>query len=232
MIKNNLPSVSLELITEYKEAKPFPHIIIDNLLDEDLLKQALQSIKQIPHHLWKQEDHREQVFKRWIQSPALLPSPAKDILTWMNSEEMIGFISTLSDIPALIPDHQYNGGGLHNVLPGGHLGIHYDFNYLPGTRYRRKINALLYMNAGWQDDWGGFLELWNEKECLVKIKPQFNRLVIFNTDETSYHGHPDKVKCPDGISRLAFAMYAYAEEKVEDLKPFHWSIWPDKFKGK
>ena len=150
----------------------------------------------------------------------------------MNSPELIGYISELTGIKNLIQDDNYNGGGVHRVSTGGRLGIHYDFNYLPGTNYRRRINALLYLNDGWKDEWGGFLELWNSERCVKKISPTFNRMVVFNTNKTSYHGHPDPVRSPDGVDRLSFAMYGYSEERPEDKEDFHWSIWPDLFRGR
>ena len=47
-------------------------------------------------------------------------------------------------------------------------------------------------------------------QCEQKIAPLFNRVVVFNTDEDSYHGLPDPLMCPDGESRKSIALYYYS----------------------
>lgn len=37
----------------------------------------------------------------------------------------------------------------------------------------------------------------------------FNRCVIFETNEISYHGHPKPLKTPEGINRKSLATYYY-----------------------
>ncbi len=67
------------------------------------------------------------------------------------------------------------------------------------------------MNKDWQEDWGGHLELWEKdmSKCAVKISPSFNRLVIFETNDDSFHGHPDPLLCPDNVTRKSMALYYY-----------------------
>ena len=35
-------------------------------------------------------------------------------------------------------------------------------------------------------------------------------VVIFNTTDFSYHGHPEPLKCPDGVMRNSLALYYYS----------------------
>ena len=42
---------------------------------------------------------------------------------------------------------------------------------------------------------------------LVKSHIKFNRAVIFQTNEISWHGVPDKIMCPEGTLRKSFAYY-------------------------
>ena len=48
----------------------------------------------------------------------------------------------------------------------------------------RRLNILVFMNPEWQDDWGGFFELWDPevKHCLHSLAPLGNRCVVFNSD--------------------------------------------------
>ncbi|HMJ06001.1 MAG TPA: 2OG-Fe(II) oxygenase, partial [Chthoniobacterales bacterium] len=106
----------------------------------------------------------------------------------------------------------FEGGGLHETLRGGHLGVHADFNVHGRLRVERKLNLLIYLNQDWEDDYGGQLELWDRrmKGCAVRVKPVFGRAVIFNTALDSFHGHPDPLNCPSDRSRRSIATYYYS----------------------
>jgi len=76
------------------------------------------------------------------------------------------------------------------------------------------VNLLLYFNRGWQPDWMGDLELWDENvtRCERSIAPLFNRCVLFHTAEKSYHGHPHRLACPAGETRKSIALYYFRDE--------------------
>ena len=44
---------------------------------------------------------------------------------------------------------------------------------------------------------------------MTAIEPRFNRLVIFNTNDTTYHGHPTPHAFPEGYPRTSLAFYYY-----------------------
>ena len=48
------------------------------------------------------------------------------------------------------------------------------------------------------------------KKCEKKIELKFNKLCIFSTDNYSFHGYPDPIKCPENISRKSLALYYYS----------------------
>lgn len=102
----------------------------------------------------------------------------------------------------LTPDFTFRGGGLHEIPPGGFLGVHTDFTEANGL-YRR-ANTLLYLNRDWDEDMGG--------ELLYRgggIPPIYNRSVAFLSTPDSWHGHPDPWSGPD--PRRSLALYWYAE---------------------
>ena len=94
---------------------------------------------------------------------------------------------------------------------GGFLKVHSDFNLHPQLNLNRRLNLLLYLNKDWKEEWGGHLELWDKdmKSCKVKISPNFNKLVIFNTTDYSFHGHPNPLACPEDVTRKSLALYYY-----------------------
>jgi hypothetical protein len=66
------------------------------------------------------------------------------------------------------------------------------------------------------------LELWSNdeeknlpKECIKKIDNKFNRAVIFDTTQNSWHGLPDAINCPPGMYRKSLAIYYVSPPRKE-----------------
>lgn len=87
------------------------------------------------------------------------------------------------------------------------------------------------MNKNWKDEYNGHLELWdfknnNKGKLLEKISPIFNRAVIFETNEISYHGHPHPLNTPKNINRKSIATYYYTKERDgNEISPEHNTIY-------
>ena len=75
------------------------------------------------------------------------------------------------------------------------------------------MNALLYFNPQWQDSWGGYFGIYNNdgSKLIKKVAPIFNRLVVFDSHDYSYHGLPDKLNFPEGESRKSIILYYYTK---------------------
>ena len=80
----------------------------------------------------------------------------------MKSSTMVRFLEELSGIKHIVPDPHFFGSGLHFTDGDrGKLNIHADFNVLPDYNIDRRVNAFIYLNEDWSDDYGGHLELWS-----------------------------------------------------------------------
>ncbi len=157
-----------------------------------------------------------------------------DVVRILNSSVFLKSMSSVMDIYKLVPDPYYTGGGLNVSYASGLLDVHVDGNYHDATGLDRRLNTLLYLNHGWQDDWGGHLGFYDEKgeKCIKKIAPIFNRLVVFDKSDTSFHGLPDPIQCPKDISRMSIVLYYYTKEprlkdQVKFKKP-HSALWKKK----
>ena len=128
----------------------------------------------------------------------------------------IRYLERLVDVRGLISDPWDLGGGVHLIRPGGRLNIHTDFPFHPQLRIWRKINVLVYLNEDWLDEWEGKLELWppDLSRCAKSISPIFNRMVIFRTDNVSFHGHPSPLRTPSHVYRKSIALYYYSSDLV------------------
>jgi hypothetical protein len=128
----------------------------------------------------------------------------------------------------LIPDPRFDGGGLHQIVRGGKLGIHSDFNKHEAYGLDRRLNLLLYLNKNWREEYGGHLQLWdrNMTKCEAKISPHFNRMMIFGTTDFTYHGHPDALQCPEGMTRKSLALYYFTNGRpAEEVSGDHSTIF-------
>ena len=134
----------------------------------------------------------------------------RHFMAQLNSATFVSFLEKLTGIEGIIVDPSYNSCGLHSTGVGGRLMIHTDMNRHPhsGHVLHQVLNLILYLNPGWQDGWGGELELWTrDAKPDVRILPVANRAVLFATGTKSFHGHPNPVACPAGRRRNSIAVY-------------------------
>ena len=116
-------------------------------------------------------------------------------------------------IDKIVPDPYFTGGGLNVTCRGGLLDVHVDGNYHDATGLNRRLNALLYLNPGWKPEWGGEFGIYDSEGavCVKKIPPIFNRLIIFDSHDKSYHGLPDPVNFPEQEPRRSIILYYYTK---------------------
>ncbi len=199
---------------EYVAGKPFPHIVLDHFLEPSAVSAAIAEFPSTEREGWKNYLHTNE--RKYSNTHPETWGPAlRDILAALNSPRFLAFVSSLTGIEDLIPDPTLEGGGLHQSLRGGYLNMHADFTVHPHVQdWRRRVNILVYLNESWRPEYGGQLELWSTdmKECVKKVSPEANRVLIFNTDVDSYHGHPEPMECPEDESRKSLALYYFTRE--------------------
>jgi hypothetical protein len=131
--------------------------------------------------------------------------------TNMSSQSFISWLEKLTGIENMSVPGDFRGAGIYQGGNGSFLDTHIDFSIHPTLNLQRRINVLLFFNKGWQENWGGNLELWNETvtACVGRFTPVFNRCVIFECSDISYHGY-DKITAPAGMVRKSFYLYCYS----------------------
>lgn len=195
---------------QYQSADPYPHICIDNFLDDDVLSDVLEDIAQVnrnPDAAYARPQERLKV----AFNPEELPPRLRDLFRTFNARPFLGFLESMTGIKGLLPDPYFLGGGIHEVKNGGHLDIHADFNLHPVLRVERRVNVLIYLNKDWESSFGGQLEIWDKDmtHAVKKFDPTYGRCVVFNTNADSYHGNPSPVNHPLQVSRRSIALYYY-----------------------
>jgi len=207
-------------VTEYANNQPFKHIVIDDFFDEEYLKNVVEEFPDLQSKSDKERISYKNPRERKLagKGEANFGPKTKALMHYLNSEPFLLRLQKLTGIDeTLLPDPYFFGGGFHEIKPGGYLKVHADFNRHQKTGLDRRVNLLVYLNDEWNDDYHGDLQLWTRdmKDCVKSVMPKFNRVVIFNTDDFSYHGLPDPVSCPEGMSRKSLALYYYSNGRPE-----------------
>jgi hypothetical protein len=202
------------LARRYRENNPFPHIRLTDFLNSEIAQIICEEFPKPTTDAWTQYKHQNEN-KLGLAKRDLFPLGIREVADELNSPEFVSWLSELTGIPSLFPDPSLEGGGLHQSARGGFLNIHTDFSmHHYHKNWRRRVNLILYLNEGWQDEWGGAIEFWEKsmRRCAAKYSPMLNHAVIFTTDERSLHGFPEPLQCPENVSRKSLALYYYTLE--------------------
>jgi Rps23 Pro-64 3,4-dihydroxylase Tpa1-like proline 4-hydroxylase len=201
---------------EYINATPYQHIVLDDFFELNLIKNIQTEIENFTQWDGERSFYGSQS-KKFCSSIDKIPKISRELIRTMNEPVFLKFLEDLTGISNLISDPYLEGGGFHSIGQGGFLKIHADFNWHKKLKLHRRINLLLYLNKDWDEAWSGQLELWNKDMtmCEKKVSPILNRLVVFTTNDLSFHGHPDPLKCPPDIRRNSIALYYYTADRPE-----------------
>lgn len=193
---------------------PFPYLI-GSWSGEVLLDAVLREFPTPSDQRWVRFDNEHEL--KFGSLPEMWGTKTRELLVQIS--DMAPILSELFDIPDL--SMETVGGGMHLIPPGGKLNIHVDFNRSPDSGLYRRLNCLVFLNRNWQDE-GGFLELWPDGDGEpVRIAPEFNRTVIFETSDRSWHGHP----MPANRYRASVAAYFYSPEPPPGYREDHSTVW-------
>ncbi len=209
-------------------AEPFPHIVLDDFLTPSAADSLLDEFD--ASDAWSHYNHYNERKMGLTRFEALGPK-TQSIVQELSSQPFLNWLQSLSGIDGLLADPDLDGGGLHQIKSGGYLNVHADFqSHTTRPHWSRQINLLLYLNKDWEDSWDGFLELWDADvtQAVQRIKPAFNRCVIFHTTAASMHGHPTPLKCPEDIARKSLALYYFRDEgQIQKLTPTNYKARPE-----
>jgi hypothetical protein len=204
----------------FRTAQPYKHIVIDGLFNQEFLNAVIDEFYLPGDPRWHRFKDKSRQVKLMLQSEFELPSRVRELTRELNAEPFLRKLTELTGVTGLIPDPYLEGGGMHQIVTGGKLAIHADFNKHTIMKVDRRLNVLVYLNKDWEEAWGGHLELWDREmqSCVNRVTPVFNRMVVFLTDDFSYHGHPNPLACPPEKTRKSVAMYYYTNGRpAEEL---------------
>jgi hypothetical protein len=223
-----------ELAAAFRDGDPFRHVVIDGFFREDYARALLDSFPAFDVRRALNEAG-EVGGKAVVEKIRELSEPYRLLDDLIQRRDFLDFIGHITGIPELLYDPFYFGGGTHENREGQDLDPHVDFNRHPVEGWHRRLNLIVYLNPQWDDAWGGSLDLHSDPRAaddrLRRVTPLFNRAVIFETTEWSWHGF-SRISLPQGrkdISRRSVALYFYSKERpAEELADTHSTIYIDR----
>jgi hypothetical protein len=229
------------LAAQFQRRDPFRYVVIDDFFDAATCARLLEEFPPFERGNARNEAG-ELGNKSTIEKIRGLGTSYAALDDLIQTREFLDLVGKITGIPNLLYDPWYFGGGTHENRSGQDLDAHVDFNRHPVERWHRRLNLIVYLNHEWQDGWGGSLELHSDPRAdddrVTLVTPLYNRAVIFETTEWSWHGF-SRIALPDekkSLSRKSIALYFYTTERPSDEQAdTHSTIYvdrplPDRFK--
>ena len=227
-VLQNAPAIQ----REFQSAVPFHHIKIDNFLQPEIAEALLRDFPSFDKQ--KALNELGQLGGKAVVENIRDVSPFyASFFDFINSKPFLDQVTALTGISDLIADETLFGGGTHENLDGQYLDAHLDFNIDERRMLHRRLNLLIYLNKEWEEAWGGSIELHSNPRIpdtnqIIGFVPLFNRAVIFETSEFSWHGFP-VIRLPEGkkhLSRKSFSIYLYTKERpAEEIVAPHTTFY-------
>jgi len=207
----------------FAEAKPFSHIIIDDFFTDEVLEGLLKEYpKSYNDSVWGAHYNNVIESKKTCNYWDAFPPTTYQVFKFLCSQEFEHVVEEISGQDRVIADIGLHGGGWHSHTTSGKLNIHLDYSIHPKLKLERHYNLIVYITPEWQTSWGGGLELWSHdpetkqpKECITTIENCYNRAVLFDTTQNSWHGLPADLNCPEGVMRQSLAIYYLTEPSIQ-----------------
>lgn len=131
--------------------------------------------------------------------------------------QMIDAITDTVDMPPYcFPDLELYGAGLHMLPPRGYLRKHLDSSYMESTGWKREYSCVLGVNPDWDSDIDGGDFVLNDQ----RVPLEFNQLVIFRTNDESFH---EVLDVTGDVYRKTLCVFYWSEKEVS---------WPIRHKAR
>lgn len=206
------------LVPGFDSAQPFRHVVIDNFFADEIAQQLAEEFPSFDGPAWSVYQNPIEI-KKALNHWDRFPRTTYAVFNYLNSREFVAKMEVLAGLP-LWSDPGLHGGGWHAHAQGGKLNTHLDYSIHPKLGKERILNLIIYITPDWQEEWNGALGFWKDDngtpgELVQKIPNLFNRAVIFDTSQKSWHGLPDPVISPVGKVRNSMAVYYLCEPRQE-----------------
>jgi hypothetical protein len=211
------------LQSQFLSAEPFSHVIIDDFFLPEVVEQL---VKEFPAYntegIWNAHYNNPIENKKACNHWDKFPRTTYSTFHYLCSFEFENIVAQITGNPGVQADVGLHGGGWHAHTTNGKLNVHLDYSIHPKLQLERHYNLIVYITPDWQPSWRGGLELHSHddktnraKELVSLVENKYNRAVLFDTTQNSWHGLPADLACPEGVMRRSLAVY-YVTEPAEN----------------
>ena len=221
------------LAQQFAAAEPFPHIVIPDFISLPP-DEVLPALPPPDHSSWRRHTDAYEAGKMSFNDIEHMAEPLPSMLRELSSPAFLQFLQRLTGITDLLTDPYLSGAGLHASGPGGLCSPHTDNHINERLHIFRRVNLLVYLNPGWEEEFGGCLELYALKPRLRlarTIVPRWGTCVIFQSDGSSVHGFSQAIAVER--PRLSLAVYYYTSLDATRFSGAPLTLWRhhDKYWG-
>jgi len=207
-------------LKNFKGNLPFDHCVVDNFFNEawaEGLSNEFIDYQSDKWFVYKNPLEDKKALNDWN----VFPSATYDTFSLLQSHKLVSKLSeTIGE--ELFVDHGLHGAGWHCHDTGGNLNPHLDYSIHPKLGLQRKLNIIIYLSKELvPKEHGGHLGLWQNDsdtnqpgKLIVEVEPIFNRAVIFDTTQMSWHGMSRPLTQPPGIYRKSLAIYYLCQPDI------------------
>lgn len=221
LIKERLTGKTESIADEYQKNREhvgIRFVAIDNFLPAEVAHQ-IHLAYQPQSTAWREmKSFREKKMtsKNFDQFPDILGQ----ITFAIQEPEVVELFADITRIKGQVGDPGLYAGGLSMMRTGDFLNPHIDNSHDQNRQLYRRLNLLYYVTPDWSLADGGHLELWNTDVTKnVTIESKFNRMVLMETESTSWHS-VCKVTKP-GAHRCCVSNYYFSKESPTGQEYFH-----------
>jgi Rps23 Pro-64 3,4-dihydroxylase Tpa1-like proline 4-hydroxylase len=206
------------LSSAWNASRPVRHLIVDDLLPLEWARR-IAVVFPARSRLRKYDSLKERK-SIGVDMDAYDPI-LKDITFALQSPPVLRAVEKITGIAALNPDANLYSSGLSSMGEGDYLNPHIDNSGNPLLGQYRRINALYYVSPDWDAARGGNLELWDaRRQNPVRLEPRFNRLILMNTNRTSFHS-VNPIRGVGDRTRNCVSNYYFSPESPEGYDYSH-----------
>ncbi len=221
LIKERLSGESQQIAQEFQNNRKqigTRFVAIDNFLPEALAHEIHKAYQ--PHSPnWREmKSFREK--KMTSKQFDVFPKILGEVTFAIQEPEIVKLFAEITQIKGQVGDPALYAGGLSMMRSGDFLNPHIDNSHDQDRKLYRRLNLLYYVTPEWTLADGGHLELWNTDVTRnVTIESKFNRMVLMETDSTSWHS-VCRVTKPDSF-RCCVSNYYFSSESPTGQDYFH-----------
>jgi hypothetical protein len=230
--KSHIDNLSA-LSESFQASRPFKHVVLENFFDIGAASSLIENFPYFERPELLLNEFGAPNPKKVISDVRSINECYRKLDDYIQSPSFLKVIERITGVTELVYDPDYVGAGTHENFSTAGLDPHYDFNILPKSKLHRRLNCIVYLNERWDDSWGGQLNLhrdaWDlDDQEIVSISPVFNRCIIFETNQRSWHSvTPVTIPSEEDVkSRKSFTIYLYTKTRPkEEEAPPHGTVY-------